>query len=595
MYFSYKRYKNFFTADFETSTSQWNVEKARVWLWDICTRDYEHINGTDIESFLNYIRRYDGYLFSFHNLSYDGCYILDYLLRHGYKHSTNKTLHVKEFFTLITPQGTHYAYQICFSNGNTVTINDSFRHNSMSVDQLAKTYKLPILKEEIDYDTVREIGHEPTEQELKYINHDTEIMMRILNEDLHQGFDKFTESGNSRKFFKSTLKNYDDLLPVLNDFEDEFIRKSYRGGYVYLKEEHFNKELHSMMSLDINSMYPAQMLHRPMPIGLPLYGHGRKEDDKLASPHLCWVQHFKCCFHIKPNRPPTIARKSFKGFSVKDLYLKSSGFKRCELWLTNVDLKLFFECYEVWDIEYIDFMSFESMCGYEVTPEEAEHMTVDEIIKLDGQGSLYYDYLYPYRMEKEHSTGGQRARAKKQQNIAYGAQSTAKTGDLCYPELYKDHLRFVRYEGEKRKGGYIPIGTFITAYSRELLITNIIRNWDRFVYCDTDSLYLLGQERPDMPIHRTLYGFFKLEHYISRAKFLGCKRYIYLGREPDEEQDRLKVTCCGAPPSVTCQMNFDNFKPYNKEKGEGVFNGKLSSHIVCGGKHLQVTTYKLVC
>ena len=98
------------------------------------------------------------------------------------------------------------------------------------------------------------------------------------------------------------------------------------------------------------------------------------------------------------------------------------------------------------------------MCGYEVTPEEAEHMTVDEIIKLDGQGSLYYDYLYPYRMEKEHSTGGQRARAKKQQNIAYGAQSTAKTGDLCYPELYKDHLRFVRSREKNGKADTYLLG-----------------------------------------------------------------------------------------------------------------------------------------
>lgn len=101
MYFSYKKYKNFFTADFETSTSQWNVEKARVWLWDICTRDYEHINGTDIESFLNYIRRYDGYLFSFHNLSYDGCYILDYLLRHGINTPQTKHFMRKNFLHLL--------------------------------------------------------------------------------------------------------------------------------------------------------------------------------------------------------------------------------------------------------------------------------------------------------------------------------------------------------------------------------------------------------------------------------------------------------------------------------------------------------------
>lgn len=598
MYFDYNKYRHFYTADFETSTQAWGVDVARVWLWDICDENLVHIQGNSLYSFICEISKskYNNTLFSFHNLAYDGCYILDYLLRNGYKYCDKKNLKPLEFSAIITPQGTHYAYEICFENNIIVTINDSYKHNSMGVSKLAKTYKLPILKEEIDYNVVRDEKHKPTEQEIKYIKHDTEIVMRVLKEDIKHGFNKFTESGNSRKFLKKYLsKDYNVYMPVLDDFEDDFVRRAYRGGYVYLNSKYFNKELNKMMSLDINSMYPSMMLHRKMPIGQGYHYTGFKEDYKELNKYECYVQHFKACFRLKENRPPTIARKSFNGFNNKELYLTSSGFKHCELWLTNVDLKLFFECYKVWDLEYIDFICYDSICGVEITEENARTMSHDEIIKEDGKGSIFYDYIYPNRYEKEHEEGGRRERAKKLQNIAYGAQATSKSGKLAEPILFNNHLAYKKYESEKRKGGYIPIATFITAYSRELLILNIIKNWDRFVYCDTDSLYLLGQENPDIPIHETLYGYFKIEHYIEKAKFLGCKRYICLCRKPNETHYKLKVTCCGAPDGVKEQMNLDNFVPYNKETGEGVFNGKLSAHILCGGKHLIETTYKLIC
>ena len=168
MNFSYKMYRSFYTADFETSTDAWNVDKARVWLWDICDTRLNHKNGLTIDSFLDYISRFDKSLFSFHNLSYDGSYILYYLLENGWEFSAEKELKPFQFTTLITPQNIHYGYVLCFGNGNVITINDSLKHNSMGVKRLATTYNLPIKKGEIDYDKFREIGYEPTPEELEY-------------------------------------------------------------------------------------------------------------------------------------------------------------------------------------------------------------------------------------------------------------------------------------------------------------------------------------------------------------------------------------------------------------------------------------------
>ena len=97
--------------------------------------------------------------------------------------------------------------------------------------------------------------------------------MLVLLDDFSKGFTKFTESGNSRLFFKPTIgktkEEYEKVFPQLTDEEDEYCRKSYRGGYCYLNPKHFNVMQDKMISLDINSMYPAQMLHKPLPYGNP--------------------------------------------------------------------------------------------------------------------------------------------------------------------------------------------------------------------------------------------------------------------------------------------------------------------------------------
>lgn len=599
MYFDYKKYKRVYTADFETSTDKWNVSRARVWLWDICDiLTYKHYNGIDLQSFIDFISYYNKTVFAFHNLSYDGTYLLQWLLENGYSFVNSDKLFPYEFTTIITPQNVHYAYKIKFPNRNEVVISDSFKHNSQSVDTVSKTYNLPINKLKIDYDEVREIGHKPTQLELDYIHHDTEIMARVLNEDFEHGFTKFTESGNSRKFFKIThQEEYDELFPELTVEEDKFVRKAYRGGYCWLNPKYKNKILGKMISIDINSMYPAQMLHRLLPCGYGKYVAGNVLKSPEYNPdNTVYVQHIQTEFIVKPNRPPIIPTKNCGRFNFRELYAISSQGKIIDLYLTNVDLQLFLECYNVYFIEYIDGLLYKAKKGYEVTEEEAKTMQLDDIIKLDGKGSFYYDYLYNWRMQKEHEKGGKRDRAKKMQNIAYGAQATSKSGDLAYPYLNEHNLvRYKRYEGEPRKGGYIPVAAFITAWSRELLISTIIKNFDRFVYCDTDSCYLIGQHLPDTKIHGSLYGYFKVEHIISKAKFLGSKRYCYYTQDnsPKDPNDFI-IVCCGAPPSVTKQMTFDNFVPYNPETGDGEFTGKLKANIVEGGKHIVETTYRLI-
>lgn len=592
MQFDFRKYRNIYTADFETSTDAWDTESARVWLWDICDTNLKHTTGTDITEFMRKcIAKSRNDLYCFHNLAYDGAYILSWLLSHKYRYTDSKSEDMKpgEFTTIISDMGTHYAYEIVNKRNEHTVIMDTLKYVNMSIEKMAEKYDLPIKKGSIDYDLFRAEDWKPTETEISYIHNDTEIAMRVVQMNIAEGAYKFTQAGNARFEFKKLFSKdeYESLFPQIID-EDAYLRKAYYGGYVQVNPKYQNTVVTDMMSFDINSMYPAKMLHCELPFGYPMWFSGKY----VANPKFpIYVQRFKCRFELKENGIPTIQSKSF--FKNSDtLYLRSSGLKIFELTLTNLDIELLFDNYYVYDIEYEGGYMFMTKKGVEITPEQAKQLTVDEIIDQDGKGSYYYEYIKKWRSIKEHSKGAKRDYAKRNQNALYGAEATNPVRYSSIPYLNEDGI--LKYHIEKSdstgKAEYLPAAIFIAAWARYDLIKIIMRHKDIFVYCDTDSLYLkCTTPPPDLPIHPSLYGFFKIEHYIAKFKCVGAKRYIYWGTTPENKDNfySLNVTCCGADESIKKQMSFQNFN------AGAEFYGKKSVHTVKGGKHIRLTTYRL--
>lgn len=593
MQFDFRKYNTICTADFETSTEKWNVETARVWLWDICDYNLNHKTGTTLDSFMSLILSYPNKsLYGFRNLAYDGVYILSWLLNNGFKHVTCKDEEMPplSFTTVISQLGAHYAYTICNHNRQRVTIMDTLKYVNMSIKRSAECYNLPIKKGTIDYDLYRPIDYEPTNEEIEYIKNDTEIDMRTLQLNISAGAIKFTQAGNARYEFKKLFSknDYEYLFPQLDKYEDKFCRKAYQGGFVSYNERYINKSLFNMHSLDINSMYPAQMLHRPMPFGYPVSFSGKYKENKK---YPIYIQQLTCAFKLKPNGIATIqTRKTL--LSTYTPYAKDTGINKITLTLSSPDLELFFDNYYVYDIEWQGGYMFQAKQGREITPEEASKLTTDECIEYDGVGSYFYEYVKKWRYIKEHEPRGSAMReyAKRMLNALYGAMATNPDRKSAVPMLDESGKVVYKIIESKNEGkaAYLPAGIFITAWSRYFLIKMIMKYRDIFVYCDTDSLYLLGRKpSKDFPLHESLFGFFKLEHYITMFKCVGAKRYIYYGREPKQKIDSYHVTCCGADDDIKKQITFDNFNLGN------TFYGKKSMRNVKGGKHIYITTYKL--
>lgn len=91
------------------------------------------------------------------------------------------------------------------------------------------------------------------------------------------------------------------------------------------------------------------MYEKLLPFGEPIFFDGKYENDKVYS---LYIQMITCSFALKKNKIPTIQIKNNRSFFRANEYLENSNNEIVCLTLTNVDLDLFLENYDVFDLHY---------------------------------------------------------------------------------------------------------------------------------------------------------------------------------------------------------------------------------------------------
>lgn len=544
-------------ADFETT-----VDPSDVRVWAVCAVNVDSLLvdflGNSIESFFEYLQDKNTVIY-FHNLKFDGEFILHYLLTHGFKYSEEPVN--RSFSTLITDDGIFYSITVIFEKKGKsykkATIYDSLKKLPFKVSKIAEDFKLQDKKLEIDYEAPRERGHILTDEERQYIINDCKIVAEALKIQFSQGLKKMTNASDALNGYKTIIsKNqFDRLFPVLPVELDSDLRRSYKGGFVYLNPKYRNKRGLKGIALDVNSLYPSVMHDRLLPYGYPMFFEGEPEENKSYPLYIVRIQ---CMFELKPEHLPTIQLKNNRAF-VETEYLTSSNGDMVQMTLTNVDLQLFLDHYNVYNLDYI--------CGY----------------RFKGAVGLFSEYIDHWMQIKENSTGAIRQLAKLMLNSLYGKFATNPKARKKIPVLDSDNIvRYVLDEPELRDPVYTAMGCFITAYAREKTIRSGQKVFDRFIYADTDSLHLIGDELPEgLEIHPTHLGAWKHEGTFTDSKFLRAKTYM-------ETVDGVtKVTCAGMPDNVKETVTYENFKP------GAVFDGKLMPKRYPGGIILEKRTFTI--
>ena len=251
-----------FVADFETST--WIPDESFVWAWAICeVGNVDNLRiGNTLDSFIELCKKEKNPLILFHNLKFDGEFILNYLLKNGYEYTNKKERKSKTFSTLISDQGLFYEIEVYFEVGKKtkkVTFQDSLKIINQSVDQIAKTFNLPESKLSIDYNEVREKGHILTHEEEEYIKHDVIIVAKALEYLYSMGLTKMTAGSNALNEYKEiiTKNQFEKIYHKLTYEADKDIRQSYKGGFTYLNPIYEGVDVEEGEVLDVNSLYPS--------------------------------------------------------------------------------------------------------------------------------------------------------------------------------------------------------------------------------------------------------------------------------------------------------------------------------------------------
>lgn len=256
-----------FTADFETCT--WLSDETYVWAWAVCEIGNEdNIKiGNDIDSFMKFIELQTNSEYYFHNLKFDGEFIIHYLLTHGFTYVEDRKKRKDKTFTcLISDMGMFYTIEVFFKVGNKRVKNakfiDSLKIIPFGVDAIAKSFGLPISKLKIDYNAYREVGHELTKEERDYIKNDVKIVALALNVLFNEGLTRITTASNALYNFKKTTKEskFKNMFPLLSLEVDEDLRSAYKGGFTYLNPIYKEVDTGGGVVLDVNSLYPSVRL-----------------------------------------------------------------------------------------------------------------------------------------------------------------------------------------------------------------------------------------------------------------------------------------------------------------------------------------------
>lgn len=576
-----------YVGDFETTVTP---DDVRVWascLVDIETTKTSFI-GNDIESFFEFLKTKNSVVY-FHNLKFDGEFILAYLLSHGYKHSN--TREPMTFETLITDAGIFYSITVYFAIKNKsykkVVFYDSLKKLPFKVSVISKAFELEDEKLEIDYKAYRPKGHELTDEERQYIVNDCKIVAQALKIQMSKGLKKMTNASDALSNYKNVIgkQNFEKWFPVLPVELDTDIRRAYKGGFTYLTPRFKNKRVSEGVSLDVNSLYPSVMYDSLLPYGYPMRFEGEPEPSKT---YPLYIVRISCEFEIKKGHIPTIQLKNNRAF-IETEYLTSSNGEIVELTLTNVDLDLFLEHYDVYNLEY--------HCGW----------------RFKGVKGLFKEYIDYWMHIKETTTGAMRQLAKLMLNSLYGKFATNPKARKKIPVIdIEGVVRYLLDEPEIRDPVYTVMGCFITAYARDKTIRSAQSVYDRFIYADTDSLHLVGSEIPaGLEVHPTKLGAWKHEGTFCDSKYVRAKTYLetmiehkkdslknyakLLSERFDIYREKegirytvLKVTCAGMPDNVKESVTYENFS------SGGTFTGKLMPRRYKGGIILEETTFTIM-
>ena len=636
-----------YACDFETTVYKGQTS-TEVWssaLVELYTEDVKIWSSID---------EYMDFLFSnncdqicyFHNLKFDGTFIVSYLNKIGLTQAIHNfsdrfndcemmgltDMPNNSYTYLISNMGQWYKIDVKYNN-HIIEFRDSLKLLPFSLKIIGQSFKTKHQKLSIEYTGFRQAFGTITDEEKEYIANDVLVLKEALEVMFKEGNKKITIGSNCLEEFKRIIgtNDFETMFPDLSEYQlnedifgssnaDSYIRKSYRGGWCYVVEGKDGKIMHDGCTADVNSLYPSMMHSQSgnkFPYGKPQFWTGSLPDEwYIDNPNTFYFIRVRCTFTIKDNMLPFVQLKHHPLYQSHEC-LKSSiphdEFgeyipvdnegnmidPRVTITFTETEYKLFKEHYNIYDLDELDGCWFMAKQG------------------------MFDEYIDKYKEIKMNSTGAIRQIAKLFLNNLYGKFATSSNSTWKRIVFEDGIIKYYSVPEFNKKLLYIPVGSAITSYARNFTIRAAQKNFygedkQGFIYADTDSIHcdIPKEQINGIVIDDREFCCWKIESEWDEAIFARQKTYIeHIIKEDGNDlvEPYYSIKCAGMNEkakqllSASITQNTDNLKDLSDEelkfvsvkrnledfKQGLIVPGKLMPHRIEGGTILVETTFEM--
>lgn len=382
-----------------------------------------------------------------------------------------------------------------------IELRCSYIQTNMSLAHLTKQMGVEekLSGEIFDYSKMRYPWTELSEYETEYCIRDVRSLVKCMRLRMEKDGDSLqtlplTSTGYVRRDCKEAIKPlYFDIRDMKPDYlQYRMLRDAFRGGNTHANRKHVGKILENVASYDMTSCYPAQQLTKKFPMKpFKWLDNNLNMERVLTFVGLGYA---------------VVARYRFEGLKIKEKipipYLalartKSADFIGgidngrilyagiCECALTEIDLEIVLKQY-TFDRVYVLSAMVARKDYLPVSYRKVIQKYYELKTTLKGTSDPEEAYIYAKSKEKLNSVYGMSCQDPLHAKILYD------DGNYTIQDLNKG-------TDEERKsaltGAAFPYqwGVYVTAYARQALQEAIdLIGFDRMVYCDTDSVKMIG-------------------------------------------------------------------------------------------------------
>ena len=463
---------------------------------------------------------------------------------------------------------------------DTFELRCSYIQSNMSLSALCKQtgVKQKLSGQKYDYEKIRFPWTPLSAFEEEYTTVDVESLVKAMKYRISRGGDNLqtvplTSTGYVRRECKEALKDHFLDLRELKPAEKEYrlLRKAFRGGNTHANRYYVDKIIDNVYSYDISSSYPTQQLTQLFPVK-PF----KWLDINQRTPHrrvqrvlqfiglgyaVVATYQFKN-LRLKNHREPipyiSLSRCQAMGTDDMEMILDNGRILECgyiEISLTEIDLQIVLDQYQFDSMDVIEAM----VAQKDYLPESYRAVIQNYYNKktaLKGDDSEDGKYMYMKSKNMLNAVYGMSATDPVHQDIFY------KDGDYkvsSYEDFTQDELL------KLLKNASFPYqwGVYTTALARKQLQDAIKLCGDRIVYCDTDSVKVIGDVdisklnvklkqkaiqskafADDMNGNRHYIGLFEFDGHYDQFITQGAKRYAYMS------DGKIGITVAGVSKKI---------------------------------------------